>query len=108
MESDDPYIRYCGYLNVYEYLSSALYSADKELYRKSYQSLDDDIKAEEDAYRTFFKKYQDNVAADISQATNNAYLQSQGAAEGTRSYNMVVDLAVAYYRTHPKWGTQQH
>lgn len=98
MESDDPYIRYCGYLNVYEYLSSALYSADKELYKLSYAKLTPEIKAEEEAYRTFFKKYQDNVAADISQATNNAYLQSQGAQEGTKSYNMVVDLAVAYYR----------
>ena len=103
MESDDPYIRYCGYLNVYEYLTSALYSANKELYKQSYEKLTAEIKGEQAAYRTFFKKYQDNVAADISQATNNAYLQSQGAQEGTRSYNMVVDLAVAYYRMHPEW-----
>ena len=103
MESDDPYIRYCGYLNVYEYLASALYSADKELYKKSYGNLHTDVREELAAYRLFFQKYQDNVAADISQATNNAYLQSQGSPEGTRSYNMVVDLAVAYYRTHPDW-----
>ena len=101
MESDDDYIRYCGYLNVYEYLISALYSADKELYKLSYGSVAPEIREERAAYSLFFQKYQDNVAADISQATNNAYLQSQGAQEGTRSYNMVVDLAVAYYRAHP-------
>ena len=50
------------------------------------------------AYRACFEKYRDNVAADVSDAVNNGYLQSQGAAEGTRSYGMVVDLAVAYFR----------
>ena len=105
MESDDAYIRYCGYLNVYEYLVSALYTANKERYKQSYGELDTEIKEELAAYRVFFQKYQDNVAADISQATNNAYLQSQGAQEGTKSYNMVVDLAVAYYRPHPDFGT---
>ena len=30
--SDDEYIRYSGYLNLYDYVSSALYSADKQAY----------------------------------------------------------------------------
>jgi glycerate kinase len=30
--SEDPYFRYCGYLNLYEYVASALYSADSERY----------------------------------------------------------------------------
>ena len=100
MESDDPYIRYSACLNVYEYVLSALRSADKELYRASYSNLPEEIRAEEAAYSLFFKKYEKNVAASVSQSVNNSYLQSQGASEGTRSYNMVVDLAVAYYRPH--------
>ncbi|MBE6633502.1 MAG: DUF3810 domain-containing protein [Ruminococcaceae bacterium] len=98
MESDDPYIRYSALLNVYEYLASALYSADKELYQAVSGQLSDEIVQEEIAYSVFFDQYRENIAADISEATNNAYLQSQGAPEGTRSYNMVVDLTVAYYR----------
>ncbi len=98
MESDDPYIRYSALLSVYEYVISALRSADQSLYRRSYESLSVKIKREELAYSAFFEKYRENVAADISEATNNSYLQSQGAPEGTRSYHMVVDLAVAYYR----------
>lgn len=98
MESDDPYIRYSALLNVYEYVASALYSADSTLYRKSYATLPQEIRDERVAYAAFFEKYKENIAATVSQATNNAYLQSQGAAEGTKSYNMVVDLAVAYYR----------
>lgn len=98
MESDDPYIRYSAALNLYEYLASPLYSANVELYRRNYAALPYEVKGELAAYAKFFEKYRENVAATVSEATNNAYLQSQGAQEGTRSYNMVVDLAVAYYR----------
>ena len=98
MESDDPYIRYSGALNLYEYVASALASASPELYRTVYYKLPLSVRAEKDAYSAFFDQYRDNLAADISEATNNLYLQSQGTAEGTRSYGMVVDLAVAYYR----------
>lgn len=102
LESEDPYIRYSGYLNVYEYLASALYSADRELYRENAASLCDTVRAERVAYRKFFDKYRDNLAASVSESVNNGYLTSQGAPEGTRSYNLVVDLAVAYYRAAGK------
>lgn len=102
LESDDPYIRYSGYLNVYEYVASALYSADRELYKESYSSLCQEIRGEREAYRVFFEKYRDNVAASVSESVNNGYLTSQGAPEGTRSYNLVVDLTVAYYKAIPK------
>lgn len=98
MESDDPYIRYSGLLNVWEYVSSALYSADPALWREAYLALPQRVLQEEKAYDRFFDKYRENIAATVSDATNNAYLQSQGAREGSRSYDMVVDLAVAYFR----------
>lgn len=98
MESDDVYIRYSGVLNLYEYVVSALYSANYELYKENYLKQPKTIIAERVAYSKFFDKYRENTVADISEATNNAYLQSQGAPQGTRSYGMVVDLAVAYYR----------
>lgn len=100
MESDDPYIRYSALLNVYEYVIYALASADPSLYQKSYAALPIEIKMERVAYSKFFDKYRENIAATVSDATNDAYLQSQGAKEGAKSYNMVVDLAVAYYRPH--------
>ncbi len=98
MESDDPYIRYSAYLNLYEYVAAALRSADRTLYLRSYEALPYSVRAEEAAYSAFFDKYRDNVAATVTETTNNTYLQSQGASAGTRSYGMVVDLAVAYYR----------
>lgn len=97
MESDDPYIRYCGYLNLYEYVASALSFADKELYFKVSSKLSLEVKYEMNAYSEFYQKYRDSVAADVSNAVNNTFLVIQGT-EGTKSYGMVVDLAVAYYR----------
>ena len=98
MESDDAYIRYSGALNLYEYVVSALYSANKDLYKENYVKQPKTIINERIAYSKFFDKYRENTVATVSEATNNAYLQSQGAVQGTRSYGMVVDLAVAYYR----------
>ena len=98
IESDDAYIRYSAYLNLYEYVVSALYSANYDLYKESYYKQPKNILNERIAFSKFFEKYRENTVADISEATNNAYLQSQGSTQGTRSYGMVVDLAVAYYR----------
>ncbi len=98
MESEDPYIRYSAYLNVYEYVAGALASADIEAYRTVRARLPHEVVGEQTAYSIFFDRYRENVAADISQATNDAYLKSQGSTAGTRSYDMVVDLTVAYYR----------
>ena len=99
MESEDPYIRYSAYLNLYEYVGSALRKADLELYKKSYENLPKGIHGEEVAYSRFFQKYRKSVVSEVSQKTNDLYLQSQGSPEGTKSYNLVVDLAVAYYKS---------
>ena len=95
MASDDPYIRYSGYLNMYEYVSSALYSASREYYTQIQGAIDPRIHYELRSYSVFFAKYRDTVIADVSESVNNAYLVMQGT-EGTKSYGMVVDLAVVY------------
>lgn len=96
MESDDNYIRYSAYTNLLEYVQSALYKADKSAYRAFSYTLGGDIQLEFRAYNAFFEKYRDNMVADVSQAVNNTYLQSQGQSAGTMSYSFVVGLAIAY------------
>lgn len=96
-ESENAYIRYSAYLNMYEYLSSALYKASPELYSAAVGELSPKVRGELLAYSKFFDKYRFNTAAVVSDKVNNAYLTSQGT-EGVASYGMVVDLAVAYYR----------
>ncbi len=97
LESDDPYVRYSGYLNIYEFVSGALWNADRTLYYKANATLNDEVKHEMAAYSAFYDRYRESTVSNISSTINNSYLQSQGTP-GTRSYGMVVELAVAYYR----------
>ncbi|MBO5845558.1 MAG: DUF3810 family protein [Clostridia bacterium] len=97
IESEDRYIRYSAYLNLYEYVANALYSADPDLYFQVRAKLSNDVKGEMRAYSEFYDKYRESVASDVSEAVNNTFLVIQGT-EGTKSYGMVVDLAVAYYK----------
>ncbi len=94
--SDEPYIRYSGYLGMYEYLLPALRSADYGAFAQAYTSLDPRVRSEISAYNKFFEKYRLNTAAKVSSAINDTYLKIQGVSEGEKSYGMVVDLAVAY------------
>ena len=96
IESDDSYIRYSAYLNLLEYVMSALSKADSSLYADVYYSLSQEVRHELRAYSDFFDKYRDSVAREISGVVNDTYLTIQGTP-GTASYGMVVDLAVAYY-----------
>lgn len=96
IESDDPYIRYSGYFNLFEYVYSALHSADKTAYNALWYEMNVKYRWEMTAYSEFFNKYRDNVAAKVSETVNNTYLEVQGQTDGTKSYGRVVDLAVAY------------
>ncbi|MBR2478999.1 MAG: DUF3810 domain-containing protein [Clostridia bacterium] len=72
-------------------------AASVERYNGVRLSLDAEVRAEQKAYDEFFEKYRHNIAATISGAVNDTYLQMQGTA-GTASYGMVVDLAVSYFK----------
>ena len=97
LESDDAYVRYSAYLNLFEYVCSALYGASPELYYKAMNTLPLPVRSEMQAYSVFFDKYRDSAASKVSETVNNTSLILQGT-EGTKSYGMVVDLAVAYYK----------
>lgn len=95
--AEDSYVRYSGYLNLYEYLASALYGASHDLYWKAIDTLDRRVRRELAAYSDFFEPYRETVVSKVSDAVNDAYLSSQGTP-GSVSYGLVVDLAVAYYK----------
>ncbi len=96
--SDDDYIRYSGYANMLNYLNSALSQANRELAKQLIAGEPTAIKQEFSAYSVFFDKYRDSTASTVTGAVNNTFLQSQGQSAGTKSYGLVVDLAVAYYK----------
>ena len=95
--SDDPYIRYSGCLDIYGTVSSELRKASPELYKKlTSEYLTNEVIGELNAYYVMFQKYADNSVAKVSDKVNDAYLKSQGQQAGTKSYDMVFSLAVAY------------
>lgn len=98
IRSDDPYIQYSAYVNMYEYVAEALRRASSEKYKQLLQKLDLAVYNEQLAYSEFFKKYQKSVTSKVSGTVNDVYLKTQGTA-GRKSYGMVVDLTVAYFKS---------
>ena len=100
INSDDAFVRYSGYANMVNYLMSALSSADRDKYFEFRRSvLSNEMNREFIAYSEFFDKYRDSTASTVAGTVDNAFLQSQGQTAGTKSYGLVVDLAVAYYKS---------
>ncbi len=98
-DSADPYIRYSAYVNMLDYFLNALYIADADLYAKVLRNLNGNIIYELIAYSDFFDPFRDSIASSVSGSINDTYLKLNGT-EGEKSYGMVVDLAVAYYKNH--------
>ena len=98
MESTDKYIKYSGYLNLFEYLSTALYYTDENSYRELIGSLSenalDDIRASAEVTR----EHKDSWIFKTMDKINDLYLKSNGTP-GSVSYSYVVRLAVAYYKS---------
>lgn len=97
ISSDDDYIRYSGYLNMYEYLASALYSADKELYAEAQKKLGGTAVFDMLAAREVYDAHKDSPLGKINERLNDAYLRANGT-DGVVSYGYVVRLAVGYYQ----------
>ncbi|MBQ7363440.1 MAG: DUF3810 domain-containing protein [Clostridia bacterium] len=94
--SSDPYVRYSGYLSLYEYLASALYSLDAELYSELSAELSAVARTDILASRDVSAKYKGSTLGKINDKANDIYLKTNGT-EGVVSYSFVVRLAVAYY-----------
>ncbi len=96
IRSDNAYIRYSGYLNMYEYVISALYNTDTEAFKRVHSELSDCAFADIRASGEHSEKYSDSKFGEAVGNVNDAYLQINGT-EGRISYSLAVRLAVAYY-----------
>ena len=96
IRADDPYIRYSGYMNMIEYVASALAKTDRDALKEFYSGLDALLIGEMNAYRDFYYANKNETLGNLSDTVNDNYLKLQGT-EGIVSYGLVVRLAVAYY-----------
>ena len=93
--SGDPYLAYSAYLNLYEYLASALYSSDKQLYAELSRELSDVARADNKRASEITREHRDSPLYKLMHNVNDAYLKSNGT-EGVVSYGYVVRIAVGY------------
>ena len=84
---------------MYEYVMVALSSADTSMYLNARYFIPSQVNNELVAYSEFYEKYRNSVASEVSESVNDTFLKLHGT-EGVQSYGMVVDLAVAYYKTN--------
>ena len=94
--SDDEFLQYSAYLDILSYMTSALRSANKELYDDMISKICIEAKKDFNSYVAFFKKYADSPAADVTDKINDSFLQSNGQQSGTKSYSLVTELVCAY------------
>jgi hypothetical protein len=66
------------------------------MYSTVMKATDDRLIREIMSYNEFFSRYKDGTVATVSDTVNDTYLKLQGQSDGTESYGMVVDLAVAW------------
>jgi hypothetical protein len=97
ISSDDDYIRYSGYLGMYEYLASALYRTDTDLYNEALKSVPKAAIYDMIASSKVYEQHKDSPLGRINERLNDAYLKANGT-EGVVSYGYVVRLAVGYYK----------
>ena len=96
ISSDDPYIRYSGYINLLEYTVSAVYKTSPERAMEIYDALDARALSDLRVYSAFVKSHSDSFLNKTVDRLNDLYLKSHGTG-GTVSYSKVVTLAVYYY-----------
>ena len=90
--------QYSGYLMGWIYSMNELSDADAGRWRRIRARLATEVEADLDANREFWDYY-DGATAKISNQINDIYLKANGQGDGVQSYNRMVDLMIAYYRS---------
>ncbi len=89
---------YSGWLLGFIHLGNALYETDPEAYWAIRGTLPAAVETDLRDNSAYWDQFRDNVVEKVSDTVYNAALKSYGDANGMKSYSMVVELLVAYYK----------
>ena len=89
---------YSGWLLGFIHLGNALYETDPEAYWAIRNALPETVDADLRDNNAYWDQFRDNVVEKVSDTVYDAALKSYGDANGMKSYSMVVELLVAYYK----------
>lgn len=95
MNAKDADIRYSGALLGWIYCGNELYKRNKELWREIALTLPAEANYDLETNTAFWAGYKGRIA-DAAESFNDSYLKARGQADGTESYDRVVDLIVSY------------
>jgi hypothetical protein len=93
--------RYAGLLAASVHASNALYAVDRAAARDVEAGRSPAVRRDLEALRAWAARHEGPVAR-AAEKVNDAYLKSQGAADGVRSYGRMVDLLLAERRAEER------
>ena len=93
----DPDFNYSGALAASVHASNALFMAGREAWQAVEATRSPAVKRDMGALRSWAERHEGAVSR-TSERINDAYLRTQGQAEGVRSYGRMVDLLLAERR----------
>lgn len=93
----DPDFQYSGYLLAVINSMNALYSYDRESYKRLILNYSDGVRRDLRDINEFWQKYEGPVEK-ISNSINDTYLKANMQNDGVYSYGRMVDLLLAEYR----------
>ena len=106
VQSDDPFLQYCGYLSVLNYVNNDFYDSiegDLSVYKKHIRIkdavADDNIFLTREEWQTVEKKavIKTSTVKSVSSTLMDTTLKLNGVQEGVLQYYNVVGLLLAYY-----------
>lgn len=97
INSNDKYFEYSGYVSALVYCTNALYSDNKNMYRDVRENFSDGLLTDLNYLSTFWSQYKGKTA-EIGKKNNDRFLKSTNQPEGVKSYGLVVDLIISYYK----------
>lgn len=96
-ESDDPLMRYSGYLLAFDRSLAALRKVDPEAASAIKASLPEAV-LHDMAQREHFWAEHEGIVSDVSNAVNDTYLKANNQTHGVQSYGRMVELLLAEQR----------
>ena len=99
INNPDIRFKYSGYYLATQYLLNEIYIEDKETYFFLYSKLSDAVIRDMDYSREYWKS-KEGKTEEIVTNMNDTYLKANNQTEGVRSYNGVVKLLLAEYKSN--------
>lgn len=96
ISSENPYLKYVGYLYYWRYVAPDFRAYRPEEYKEVWENLPEGIKNDLRAIREQMDKYPDILPA-IRDAAYNTYLKAQGIDDGIKNYDRVTMLVHAWH-----------